>query len=575
MTVFFDIETNGLLEDMTRIVCVSVSLNGNEPATYHGANIDNALELLSKATRLVGHNIIGFDLPAIRRIRPGFTVSGQIRDTLVMSRIGFSDLRDTDLGGHHTGAAATRAVPERLVGSHSLRAWGHRLGMHKGEFLGSVDELKDLQFSPRLAEYCEQDVRITVRLFSILWERLSTTCIDLEHEFATIIDQQNRNGFAFDTSAAASLYAELAQRRDELTEELQKIVPPTEVHLKTKVKVIPFNPQSRQQIAAALVTHCGWRPTEHTPSGEVKVDETELSKIDHPMAQSLVEYLTLSKRIGMLYTGTEAWMKNERNGRIYGFTNHNGAVTGRCTHRTPNMAQVPSSGSPYGKGCRSLFVAPPGRTLVGVDASGLELRCLAHYMARYDDGEYSREVDQGDIHTKNQRAAGLDTRDQAKSFIYAFLYGAGPAKLGSVIGGGFQEGRKLQRRFLDSLPALKQLKHDILAAVSSRKSLIGLDGRVLPIRSPHAALNTLLQSAGAVIMKKATCLMNRKLQDAGIDYLQVGHIHDEVQFEVEESRAPEAAALVSQAIPEAGEFFGFRCPLRAASRTGRSWAETH
>ena len=288
------------------------------------------------------------------------------------------------------------------------------------------------------------------------------------------------------------------------------------------------------------------------------------------------KYLLVSKRIGMLAEGSEAWLKSvKKDGRVYGYVNHNGAVTGRCTHRGPNMAQVPAVYSPYGTECRSLFIAPPGRMLVGVDASGLELRCLGHYMAKYDKGAYVRELLEGDIHTANQNAAGLPTRSDAKVFIYAFLYGAGPAKIGAIVGGSYREGKELQNRFLTKVPALKQLKEDVAYAVEERGCLIGLDGRRLSVRSKHSALNTLLQSAGALIMKQSTINMNRTLRNHGIDYKQVAHIHDELQFEVKEDEAHQAADLLPACITQAGEQFKFRCPLDGEAKVGKNWAETH
>jgi DNA polymerase-1 len=574
MTLFFDIETNGLLDEMTRVVCLSYSINGNDPVTVHDPEgIVEVIQEMERADKVVGHNILGFDIPALEKIFGPIDFKGCVRDTLVMSRLAYPEIRNAEIKTE----AASIPVPTALTNSHSLEAWGYRLGMHKDSFLSTEADFANLKYSEDLRLYCEQDVRVTVALFEWLdgLKFLNPDSVVLEHDFAQCIANQIRNGFEFDVKAASVLYASLCEIRDGLTDRLRDIVPPTEIKLKTKVKYLPFNPSSRQQIAVALKNLCNWEPTEFTPSGEAKVDETVLNSVDHPIAKMLVQYLTIVKRIGMLAEGEEAWLKVEKNGRIYGYVNHNGAVTGRCTHRGPNMAQVPASHSPYGKECRALFTARPGYSLVGVDASGLELRCLAHYMARHDDGEYAKEILTGDIHTKNQHAAGLATRDQAKVFIYAFLYGAGPAKLGSIVGGGYPEGQALKSRFLKKIPALKALQDDIVMALEHRGFLIGIDGRALNARSQHSALNTLLQSAGAIVMKQATVLMNRHLTNAGIDFRQVAHIHDEVQFEVRSDQARSAASIVQEAIPEAGDVLGFRCPLAGEARVGKDWSETH
>ena len=188
-----------------------------------------------------------------------------------------------------------------------------------------------------------------------------------------------------------------------------------------------------------------------------KVDEAVLKGIDHPIAADLLSFLLVQKRLGQLAEGQQAWLKLQKNGVIHGRVNTNGAVTGRCTHSTPNVAQVPSVRADYGKECRELFTVRKGYKLVGCDASGLELRMLAHYMAFYDRGEYAKIVTEGDVHTVNQKAAGLETRDQAKTMIYALLYGAGDHKMGEIIGGGAREGQQLKRKFFSSLPALARL----------------------------------------------------------------------------------------------------------------------
>jgi len=570
-TLYFDIESNGLLDTADRIICIGLKRRGEAEPTiaFTESQIADALRAIELADVVIGHNILAFDLPVLRKLYPTWKgPSGAVRDTLVKARLAVPDIKDDDF--------QTAGFPKELIGSHSLKAWGHRLGVAKSVAMEDVVDWKSLEYTDEIGDYCKQDVRVTEALDKHLEPKVgSFDAVVLEHRFAEIIATQMQNGFAFDREAAGRLYSVLAGERDRLIRELQLEVPPTVIKMKTKIKEIPFNPASRQQIAVAL-RDLGWDPSEFTPSGEAKVDEAVLSRLEYPIAKKLSNYLLIQKRIGMLAEGDEAWLKVERNGRIYGSVNHNGAVTGRCTHRGPNMAQVPACGSPYGTECRSLFIAPPGRLLVGVDASGLELRCLAHYMAKYDDGAFAKELLEGDIHTANQKAAGLPTRNDAKSFIYAFLYGAGPAKLGTIIGGGYKEGKEMQSRFLTKVPALKSLK-DAVEAACSRGYLYGLDGRLLRIRSPHAALNTLLQSAGAVIMKKATVIMNQEMICMGLTgrFKQVAHIHDEVQFEVDAAVAEEVAPVLKESITKAGVILGFRCPLAGEAKIGRNWAETH
>jgi DNA polymerase I-like protein with 3'-5' exonuclease and polymerase domains len=276
----------------------------------------------------------------------------------------------------------------------------------------------------------------------------------------------------------------------------------------------------------------------------------------------------LQKRVAQVQSWVDAL---EIDGRVRGYVNTIGAVTGRMTHSKPNMAQVPASYSPYGKECRSLWTVPHGYWLVGCDASGLELRMLAHYM---NDDTYTNEILTGDIHTANQLSAGLDTRDQAKTFIYAFLYGAGDEKIGSILGGGASIGKKVKKKFLDNTPALKSLRERV-ATASKRGYLIGLDGRRIHVRSEHSALNTLLQGAGAIIMKKALVLLNNYAILKGIDYKFIGNIHDEIQTEVHESDAKVFGEIAVKAIQEAGKELNLNCPLDGEYKIGENWNATH
>jgi DNA polymerase I-like protein with 3'-5' exonuclease and polymerase domains len=380
--------------------------------------------------------------------------------------------------------------------------------------------------------------------------------------------------------AAQKLYAQLSGRKQEIETELVRTIDPTIVELKTKTKVIPFNPASRQQIADRLMKK-GWKPLAFTPSGDPKVDEKILAGIDMPEARMLTEFLMLNKRLGQLGNGKQAWLKLERGGRIHGRVNHMGAVTSRCTHSDPNIAQIPSGGAAFGKECRQLFRAPSGYSLLGADASGLELRCLASYMSRYDGGKYGKEILEGDIHTANQLAAGLENRPQAKTFIYGFLYGAGNEKIGEIIGKGAKEGGQIKKRFLAKTPALKKLTEALrnrLDTQHGEKFIRGLDGRLIPIRHPHAALNTLLQSAGAIICKRWYANIEKAIRAKGYTREEVSivaFVHDEVQIIVKKGLEDKIGAITKEAIKETEQHYNFNCPLDSEFQVGRSWAETH
>tara|TARA_R100000808_G_scaffold13906_2_gene33303 strand:- start:1739 stop:3577 length:1839 start_codon:yes stop_codon:yes gene_type:complete len=610
-TLIIDIETNAItdwreLTDLKEIHCLVVR-EGDEVRRYNSQenNIEEGLREMAEADVIVGHNAQAFDIPAILKLYPDFKMRGVIRDTMILARLVHPDIRDED---YKRG----EDFPRNLIGAHSLKSWGYRLGEYKGDFGDTTDWSC---WTQEMEDYCVQDTRVTYRLYTdLMREQPSEQSIKLEHDFAYILKQQERHGFRFDTDTARNLHAELLDRKAELEREMQEIFPPTEIPMKTpayyighdgpddstkfatktaakkagykdsqitkgprRVKVIPFNPGSRDQIAKCLQDKYQWKPKEYTSNGKPKIDESILTSMSYDEAKPLVDYLTVCKRLGQLAEGKEAWLKSVDNDRLYGRVNTNGTVTGRCTHSRPNLSQVPSISSPYGLECRSLFLPDDGHVLVGADASGLELRMLAHYLAYFDGGKYAKEVCEGDIHTTNQKAAGLPTRNDAKTFIYAFLYGAGDQKLGSIVTGGVPEGRKLRERFLNKIPAIKQLKNLINKQVDSRGYLKGLDGRHLPIRSKHSALNLALQSAGAVVMKEATVILNdylfNKLPE-GVVY-QVAHIHDEIQLSVKEDYADEVGRFATRSITEAGENLNLQCPLSGEYKVGRNWAETH
>jgi DNA polymerase I-like protein with 3'-5' exonuclease and polymerase domains len=567
--IVFDIETDGLFDDATKVHClVAKDVITKEVARF--SDIHEGLEYLkqaeSKGITLSGHNIVGFDLPVLKKLYD-FDYNGDVFDTLVASRTIWSNLKELDI--------KNRTVEDRLIGSHSLKAWGQRLKFSKGTYGETENAWEEL--TDEMLDYCQQDVELNVKLLArIQAKNFSHDALQLEHTIHKLMIAQEQTGFPFDVQKAQELYSTLVARKDEIRNKLVDEVEPTVVEMKTKTKVIPFNPASRQQIGDRL-QKLGWKPTEFTNSGDPKIDEKILANIDLPIAKLLTEYLMLNKRVGQLGEGKQGWLKLEKEGRIHGRVNHMGAVTSRCTHNNPNVAQVPSLSAEYGKECRELFRAPEGFKVLGADASGLELRCLAHYMSRYDDGEYEKEILEGDIHTKNQLAAGLETRPQAKTFIYGFLYGAGNEKIGQIIGKGQREGGQIKKRFLDKTPALKYLQNAVKQKASTGY-VLGLDKRAIPIRHPHAALNTLLQSCGAIICKRWYATIEQMIRDKGIskdDAYIVAFVHDEVQIIIRDGLQETIGEITREAITRTEQYYDFKCKLDSEYKVGASWADTH
>lgn len=573
--IYFDIETDGLLDEVTKIHCLIYKCDGEHHVIYE-KDIPEAL-LFLKDHHLIGHNILGFDFRVLDKLYGFVPVS--YTDTLILSRLTFPDLRAQDFD--------KRGMDSKMYGSHALKAWGHRLSYLKGDYgehEGAWDEL-----TPEMIEYCKRDVDLTQKLHEHLLKyekHTSSDSIELEHQVSKICYEQETFGFPFDVPKALELYKLLYSRKNELHEELLKAFGSWVVDegerkkgLYHKIKIVEFNPQSRHHISKRLKDIHGWKPTEFTPSGEPKVDEKILDGLKYPEAKLMSEYLMISKRIGQLSEGNEAWLKLEKNGRLHGSVNCMGSVTSRCSHTHPNLAQVPSTKAPFGKHCRELFTTDPGFSLLGVDVSGLELRCLAHYMARYDDGAYGKILLEGDIHTANQEAAGLATRDQAKTYIYGFLYGAGDQKIGQIIGKGASHGKALKEKFLRKIPALRKLREQVQNKANDYGFVRGLDGRRVPVRSAHASLNTLLQSAGAIICKRWVVMLHDMLEAEGYsygqDYAQVAFVHDEVQLMVKDEHVDSIGRIAVEAIKFSGEYYGFRIPLTGEYRVGRNWADTH
>ena len=547
MLITLDIETNTSHDNIWVVVTQDVE-TGEMLEHYSAATL---APLISQASGVIGHNLVGFDAPVLLKQWNLHIPTPKQRDTLVMSRL----------------------YNPSLEGGHSLDSWGKRFGDHKIDFHDYDGGLSD-----EMVEYCRQDVALTTRLYKHLTDTLkregfSQQCVDLEEKVAIITAQQERNGFMLDVEQATLLWQDITHKMRQITEQLQKVFPPIveerwseKTGKRLKDKVTEFNVGSRKQIAERLVG-VGVKFKQKTEKGAIIVNEKVLEGIDIPEAKTIYEYLMLQKRAAQI----DSWLTHEKDGRVHGRVITNGAVTGRMTHHSPNLAQVPSVSAPYGKECRSFWCVPDGHKLVGIDASGLELRMLAHYVR---DERYTNEILSGDIHTANMKAAGLTDRNQAKTFIYAFLYGAGAAKIGQIVGGGYREGQQLIDSFLRNTPALAKLREKV-ATHSAGGTLPGLDGRRLRVRSEHAALNTLLQGAGAVVMKQALVLLSESLNQYDIPHKLVANVHDEFQIEVPENFADVVGKAAVRAIRNAGDVLDLRCPLDAEYNVGNNWAETH
>jgi DNA polymerase I len=583
MKLVFDIETDGLAA--TKVWCI-VAKEVTDRCVgklhiFRPDRINEGIQFLQQADKLelIGHHILGFDVPVLERLyNTKFT--NKLTDTLVLSRL---------------------ANPVR-EGGHSLKDWGYHLKYNKLE-----QPLDFNVFSEEMLTYCIRDVELNEKIYHKVIEDLKSfgpESIELEHQVTTILQEQERRGFKLDQEKAMRLLIEFKTRMYEIEKEVTQTFKPRLVDDKLVVpqlkndgclskvglskdeyqqlvnlnagavpkpfkrqKLQAFNLGSRKQIGEQL-KELGWKPKKFTPTGQPIIDEGTLKKITHiKEAKLIADFLLYQKRIGQV----SSWVDSLRGSRVHGGVICTGAITGRMAHFKPNLAQVPNSGSLFGKECRECWMVEEGYKLVGIDASGLELRMLAHYM---NDEDYLNEVINGDIHTANQRLAKLESRDSAKTFIYALVYGAGDEKLGAVVNGTRKDGKALRNTFLTNLPSLKVLTEQVRRA-ASRGYLKGLDRRNIFIRSEHAALNTLLQGGGAIVMKKALCILHESIAREKLDAHFVANIHDEWQLEVAENHADQVGKLGVQAIEQAAIYFKLRCPLTGKYKIGDNWSETH
>ncbi len=547
--LILDIETNSSHSQVWIVVTQDVDTGEIECHT----EASTLAPLVKEYDQIIGHNIIGFDAPVLRKLWHIGIKKSQAVDTLILSRL----------------------LNPQLEGGHSLKAWGTRLSNDKIEF--NFEDF-DNGLTEEMRKYCIQDVKLTRDLYMHLMEQYSewrdaSQSILLEHNIAVICRQQETNGFKLDIPAAISLRNELTDKMDYIEANVQSVFPPiveerwsekTGKQLKDKVTV--FNLASRKQIADRLMG-LGWKPSKHTEKGQPIVDETTLENIKIPEAQMIAEYLMMQKRVGLI----DSWLKFvQPDDRVHGAVITNGAVTGRMTHHSPNMGQIPSVSKPYGDRCRQLWTVDDGSVLVGTDLSGIELRCLAHYM---NDKAWTEELLNGDIHQKNAKAAGID-RPTAKTMVYALLYGCGIGKLSSILDTSKRQAQITLDNFYRNTPKLKQLMEKV-QKVAAQGYVPGLDGRRIVVRSEHAALNTLLQGCGAIIAKQWCIEAHKVFKAKRIPVKQVAFVHDEIQIETEEKYGEDVAAIMVQSAAKAGTTLGFRCPVDAESKIGKNWFDTH
>lgn len=605
MRLYFDIEANALLETVSKVWCIcAVDLDSDQEWAWGPDQIDEGLSFLAEADVLVGHWSTQYDFRALKKVKGWDPKKPKRYDTVVLARLAFPNIKKTD-----GDLIASGKLDKALHGRDTLKAWGQRIGEHKADYDGGFDA-----WSQEMQDYCLQDVKTGKALWHFCKvDEMDPRAVENETRVFEVCLEMERAGWPFREKAAQALYTDLVEQKHIIEQELiekfgswqavDKVFVPKRDNKKlgyiagvevTKYKTVVFNPGSRPHIEKKL-RELGWTPTDFTASGRAKLDEDILLSIkeDYPEAKLITDYLLLQKRLGQIADGDNGWLRLlDDAGLIHANYNTMGTVTGRASHFKPNIAQVPKVQKHKTKGillgregvwgaeCRDLFTVKPGFKLLGADFEGLELRCLASYMAHYDKGAYVDVLLNGDIHTVNQTAAGLPSRDNAKTFIYGFLYGAGDEKIGKIVKQGAREGKRLKEKFLRGLPALGALRKRV-GEGAKKGWLKGLDGRRIPVRAAHAALNSLLQSAGAVLCKTWLIDVYDTLQAQGFkwgwdgDFVIVGWIHDELQIAVREGLEDIIGPIVVECAQKASRNYDFKCPLDSKFVVGNTWKDTH
>tara|TARA_R110000744_G_scaffold8984_1_gene29245 strand:- start:4631 stop:6358 length:1728 start_codon:yes stop_codon:yes gene_type:complete len=572
MALVLDIETDSL--DAKKIwVVITKDTKTNEICIFREPT--GFADHVRGYNTIIGHNLLSFDVPVLNRLWNAHIKLSQLVDTMILSQL-FNPNRE---------------------GGHSLRNLAQLAGCNKLDFSDFSEYTEDM------LKYCTHDVEITHSVYNYLmsYDRygFSQQSISLEHNIRHVINKQQEHGFLIDIKKAIELLYEIKTKNESIEKEIRSFFKPkvraiknikvkhkkdgsiSKIGLKhiedmkdlggdhTTIRYEDFNLASPKQIVERMEEY-GWNPIQFTPKGSPKVCEENLNTLPASAPES-VKKLALWKSLETRWKTVESWVDaSSDDGRVHGRVFTMGAVTGRMTHSDPNMANIVSSNKLYGKESRECFIAPEGYMLVDVDASGLELRMLAHYM---NDEDFTNEVVNGDPHTANMKAAGLSTRAEAKTFIYAFLYGAGAEKIGSIVGGTSKTGSQLKKTFLSNMPSLKKLQETVSKKAYSQGYVNGIDGRRIRIRSPHAGLNTLLQGAGSIVCKQWAIEIDKVVRRERLDAHLVCSVHDQYVYEVSEKCVDRFKEVCLNGVEQSGKHLKVRCPLSCDIGVGKTWYE--
>lgn len=610
MKLVFDIETNGLQPDT--LWCV-VAHDIDSGITYIGSdhsddylNVSDVLAVLDNATHLIGHNIIGYDIPWLQELTGWKLGEQKLQDTWIMSMVN-SYKRDH---------------------KHGLGSWGEKLGNSKIEF-SDFDN-----FSHEMVRYCKQDVLVNADVYKHLMGEVQQIvknkpqflkALQVEHEFAKIESQIRMRGWKFDMWNAEIYLAAMQAEMEGLQAKVEPRLPEITLKIDAEPKQVrytkaghyhsvtakhlsdllgrtvypadaladepPYTEETYQRTETVKATlgnldsvkeylfSIGWEPDDWNWK---RIGPYEMVKTTPKLTTTSLEPLgEIGKAIGTYYSTRNrhsvlrGWIDNVSQGRLRGRMWTIGTPTFRVRHEV--ITNIPAVDSPWGKEMRSLLIAEDGYKIVGADSAGNQMRGLCHYIA---DDEFTNEVINGDVHQRNADVLGCK-RGVAKGFLYAFLFGAGDAKLGEVLTGAKNGsvGKEARAKFANSIPGLKRLRDNLDKAFHQTKArgnpfVPGLDGRRVYVESSHQALNYLLQSAEGITMKAAMVYADKKLREEGLDFYWTLYYHDEVAACVREDQAERVLEIFIEALTEAPKEYGVQC-MSGDGTIGTSYADVH
>ena len=579
MILVCDIECNSLTPDV--IWCIStldhdtkeIKRWTNQTTEGVSGTIEDGIAFMKSADTVVFHNGIGFDLYWLYKLHGLVIHPDKVVDTLLLSRLLYRNPK-----------------------GHSLQEWGERLGIAKGDFTDYEN------FSVTMMEYCDQDVRVTDAVYTKMMKEVDEKLMSvllLEQRFNFITTEMTQGGVSIDRELANKIYNKYKDKMTSMEQEFQKMFPPiietrysTKTGKKLKDKIHEFNPNSNDMVSEVLVKHCGYKGKRRTATGKLIADEIALKSVDHEYAKKFLEYRKLKKLCNTFYSDRDSgWLDlADDNDRVHHILNSLRAATGRCSHSRPNVTLVDKSE----KEMREWIIPDEGQVMVGADASTLELRILSNYLFPFDNGRYADMLLNGtkeegtDAHSVTAKTFGI-SRDDAKTLVYAYIYGAGDGKLMQVLkdaGSFVSSPSEAARKIDESIVGLTTLINKVKLTFHKRGFVRTPTGFIIPKpSSPHASLNYLIQGTGACIMKKAIAIFHfEKAWDAGyVDketlrpkgFRYLLQCHDDLELTADKDIADNLGKLVVESITEAGKQLGINCPMTGDYSVGNNWAEVH